>query len=120
MQVLYQLSYGPKNAVKPVGLADVVPKLTTAATLAKHRLHLAPNGSELSLNLNLIHRQLNRLIGGVRSLQANREAIAMKMFQGCSTAWNQCTDNRSLPEARRIDNRLHQNHITVSNMGIDH
>ena len=120
MQVLYQLSYGPKNAVKPVGLAVVVPKLTTAATLAKHRLHLAPNGSELALNLNLIHRQLNRLIGGVRSLQANREAIAMKMFQGCSTAWNQCTDNRSLPEARRIDNRLHQNHIAISNMGIHH
>ena len=56
MQVLYQLSYGPKNAVKPVSLAVVVPKLTTAATLAKHRLHLAPYRGEFALHLNLIGR----------------------------------------------------------------
>ena len=56
MQVLYQLSYGPMNEVKPVGLSVVVPKLTTATILAKHRLHLTPHGSKLALNLNLICR----------------------------------------------------------------
>jgi len=105
MQVLYQLSYGPKwYAWQQERWSFCFDSLRSRAGVNRAYnvagpLHLAPHGHQLALHAHLVGRQHQRCVGRVGGLEGDAGTLAVQVFEGGAAAGHQGADDRAVAQA---------------------